>query len=155
MQGVAFHLFFLPYFTYLAHVTLSRVSRSYEAILKLDPRNVAVHANLALVKLQLKDGPGALEHCDVVLAATGEGLEAATRLKAQHRRAQALALMGRLEEALEAYKWVRFREGRRRRGVSDSFSAISIWRLAMSRARAGLSGRVSRFTNRWTGRSRR
>ena len=47
------------------------------------------------------DPAGAITHCDVVLAAAG--VEQATRVKALHRRAQALKRLGRLEEALEAY----------------------------------------------------
>jgi hypothetical protein len=53
-------------------------------------------------QLNLGDPAGALSHCDAVLAAAG--VEQATRVKAQHRRAQALRRLGRLEEALEAYK---------------------------------------------------
>ena len=48
------------------------------------------------------DAAGALHHCNAVLAA--EGIERGTQVKALHRRAQALKALGRLEEALEAYK---------------------------------------------------
>ncbi len=54
------------------------------------------------MQLKLGDPSGALQHCDAVLASAS--VDKQTLVKAQHRRAQALTLLERLEEALEAYK---------------------------------------------------
>ncbi|GAX83699.1 hypothetical protein CEUSTIGMA_g11124.t1 [Chlamydomonas eustigma] len=78
---------------------------AYEQCLYKDPSSVPVHANMALTKLRLGDSAGAISHCDVVLQTSSA--DPSTKLKAQHRKAQALAALGRLEEALEAYKPVK------------------------------------------------